>query len=160
MSIGLDANGAFAVRSASRVNYLADYASRLDGMDRELTAHQPPKGAATPFDMRIERDTIVVFRLEPESWAWESVPAEALFLKDGQRHDPFSAAAQSPDRPRDFAVRINSPKALAGCSWDYNLGIVVNQGGQATPLTVNGGANSGLHVILDPEIKNGGTGQK
>jgi hypothetical protein len=46
--------------------------------------------------------------------------------------------------PRLFAARFHAPQSLAGCAYDYNLGVVVKQGGKRTPL------------VIDPEIKNGG----
>ena len=148
MSIGLDAAGEFAVKSAERALGIADWAWQLAGMADELRPHVPPTSDnATPFDLALNRDAIIVFRLEPGAWAFEADPSKALFLKsraDGSAwpHNPFSAAS-STGNPREFAVRIHAAPSLAGCAYDYNLGVVVKQGGKRTPL------------VIDPKITNG-----
>ncbi len=144
VSIALDASGEFAVRSAKRANGVADYAWQLNAMAGELAPHQPPAEATTPFDMTLDRDTMIVFRLEPGAWEWESDPAKAIFLKADEPNDPFSVAENPPGQPRMLAVRFHAPAALGGCAWDYNLGVVVKQGGRRTPL------------VVDPKITNGG----
>jgi hypothetical protein len=118
-------------------------------MVSELAPHDVAAAdGATPFDLVLDRDAIVVFRLEPGAWEWESEPARALFLKeerDGrpQPHDPFSEVESPPSQPRLLAARFHAPAELSGCAYAYNLGVVVKQRGQATPL------------VIDPEIKNG-----
>jgi hypothetical protein len=152
MSIALDAQGDLVASSAKGAGQGGGYAEQIDRLVAQLAPHQPPAGARTPFDMAVERSTIVVFRLEPGAWSWESEPARALFLKptrpDGQpqRHNPFVALGNPPGRPRFFAARFDAPAALAGCVFYYNLGVIVRGAGGATP------------VILDPMIKNGGGG--
>ena len=145
MSIGLDADGEFAVESAQRANGLPSYAWQLDDMLNELQPHDAGDSEnATPFDMELSRDTIVVFQLKPGAWKWEADAEKALFLKEGQSHDPFTTVDEGPGQPRMMAVRFHADDALAGCSYEYNLGVVVNQGGKKTPL------------IIDPRIENGG----
>ncbi len=150
MSIGLDASGEFAVKSAKRRSGVADWSWQIADLDRDLRPHVPPAGAeGTPFDIALAADTIIVFRLEPGAWSFEAEASKALFLKsraDGSAapHDPFSAAGSVGGNPRMFAVRFHAPQALAGCAYAYNLGVVVNQRGKRTPL------------VIDPVIENGG----
>lgn len=144
LSVNLDQNGEFTVSSAKRSRGRADYAQEVDAMVAELAPHATPAGAASPFDIAVERDTILIYRLEPGAWAWEDDAARALFMKRGQRHNPFTIEAR-PGRPRTMAVRFHAPTALAGCAFDYNLGLVVRQGGQATPL------------VIDPRVVNKGS---
>ncbi|NNL87646.1 MAG: hypothetical protein HKP25_01120 [Marinicaulis sp.] len=46
-----------------------------------------------------------------------------------------------------MAVRFHAPAELVGCGFEYNLGVVVSQGGRKTP------------VVIDPKVTNGGVGQ-
>ncbi len=132
MSIGLDANGAFNIRSAKRANGVADYGWQIDRMQRELAQHQPPANARTPFDSGGEDDVVIAFQLEPGAWEWESDPTSAFSMKSGQRYNPFSAAKRVSGKPRLLAVRFNAPTSLGQCRFEYNLGVVVKQGDLAT----------------------------
>jgi len=154
MSIGLDGDGEFVVSSAKRGNGLPDYAWQLDDMLGDLTPHDAGDDEnATPFDLVVDRDTMIIFKLTPGAWKWEADPAKALFLKKTRRdsaaqpHNPFSVVEDVPGRPRMMAVRFHAPTELSGCGFDYNLGVVVKQGGRKTPL------------VIDPRIQNGGGGQ-
>lgn len=150
MSIGLNPDGDFKVRSAKRRGNGSDLAWHLREMRQELRPHAPPDGAGTPFDMEVEQDTIMVFQLEPGAWEWERDPVKALFLKDPQgdartaRFNPFGTPEVSPGKSGALKVRFHASEALAGCAFDYNLGLVVRQAGRETP------------VVLDPKITNGG----
>lgn len=149
MSIGLDAAGEFAVKSARHRSGVADWSWQVAGLDRDLQPHAPPAAAdATPFDMSVDGDTIIVFRLEPGAWGFEMDTSKALFLKSraddsSYPHNPFSAAEHVGGNPRMIAVRFHAPEALAGCAYAYNLCVVVKQGGKRTPL------------VIDPKITNG-----
>ena len=149
MSIGLNAAGEFAVRSATRKSGVADWSWQIGDLARELRPHTPPAAAdATPFDMTLSADTIVIFQLEPGAWAFEPQASKALFLKsraDGSAypHNPFSAAAPVGGNPRMLAARFHAAASLTACAYEYNLGVVVKQGGKRTPL------------VIDPKITNG-----
>jgi len=150
MSIGLDAAGEFKVKSSIRRSGVADWSWQIADLTKQPQPHGPPAAAdATPFDMTLNADTIVVFRLEPGAWGFEPDASKALSLKpraDGSAypHNPFSAAGLVGANPRMVAVRFHAPEALAGCAYAYNLGVGVKQGGQRTPL------------VIDPKISNGG----
>lgn len=152
MSIGLDPEGEFEVRSAKGRSGVADWSWQLRNLVRALQPHVPPAAAdATPFDMMLNADTIVVFRLEPGAWSFEPGAEKALFLKsraDGTEypHNPFSSAQMVGENPRLFAARFHAQPSLAGCAYAYNLGVVVKQGGKRTPL------------VIDPKIQGGSGG--
>ncbi len=152
MSIGIDAAGEFAVKSAKHRSGVADWSWQVAGLDQDLKPHAPPTADdATPFDLSVNADTIIVFRLEPGAWGFEPDASKALFLKtraDGSAypHNPFSAAGLVGGNPRMVAVRFHAPDSLGGCAYAYNLGVVVKQGGKRTPL------------VIDPKITNTGSG--
>ncbi|MBT8473103.1 MAG: hypothetical protein KJN99_10915 [Marinicaulis sp.] len=99
MSIGLDSDSEFGVSSAKRANGLPDYALQLDDMLGDLTPHNAGDAEdATPFDLQLSADTMIVFKLSPGAWKWEADPAKAFFMNAGQRLDPFSVAEDLPGR--------------------------------------------------------------
>jgi hypothetical protein len=154
LSVGLDADGEFEVRSAKSRSGVADWSWQIPSLVSALQPHAPPASDdATPFDLKLNADTIVVFRLEPGAWSFEPAVDKALFLKtraDGSAypHNPFSSAQIVGGNPRLFAARFHAPQSLTACAYEYNLGVVVKQGGKRTPL------------VIDPKIQNGGTGGK
>lgn len=112
----------------------------MRGIFRRSHARFPaPAGARTPLDTAGARDTLIIFRLEPYAWAWEATPGKALFMKDGQRHNPFASPMPMPGHPRDLAVCYQAPTSLDGCRFEYNLGIIVRQNGLETPLVIDPG---------------------
>lgn len=152
MSIGLDATGEFEVKSAKRRSGFADWSWQVAALASDLRPRVSPAGTdATPFDLVVSAGTIVVFQLEPGAWSFEADGSKALFLKSRANgsaypHNPFSAAAIVGGNPRQLAVRFSAPGSLSGCAYNYNLGVMVKQGGKRTPL------------VIDPKISNGGGG--
>jgi hypothetical protein len=143
LSVGLDADGEFEVRSANSRSGVVVWSWQVPSLVSALQPHASPAADdATPFDLKLNADTIVVFRLEPGACSFESAVDKALFLKsraDGSTypHNPFSSAWLVGGNPRLFAARCHAPQYLAGCAYAYNLGVVVKQGGKRTPLAID-----------------------
>lgn len=162
VSIDVNDEGAFSVDMVSHQNAFGDADWRLPEMLLQLeqkmaqgeARHAMFKSGGTPFDMKFDRDTEIVYVLKPAAWRWAETAAEQFFLKpqnkDGvaQRHNPFTPARRIGERM--MAVTFDYDAAYEGCAWSYNLGVVAVQAMDSetyeTPL------------IIDPEGSTGSGG--
>ena len=155
VSIALDAQGGLTASTSTMALGQPGVAWAIDDLVSALEPMQT-KGKRSPLDMSFEDDTLVIYRLEPAAWVWETAPDKAFFLKArdregrAQRHNPFGAARPVPGHPDMIAVRNPSNPAYRGCKYEYNLGVVVRRN------TADGVLET--PIIIDPEVKNGNDG--
>ncbi len=159
VAIYVDENGALIIDMVSRQyayapsdGLLAHMRNRLEKkISRGEARHEMFKGGGTPFDMKFNQDTEIVYMLKPTAWRWADASEDQFFLKPynktgiAQHHNPFTAARRIGENM--MAVTFDYAAAYEGCAWSYNLGVVATQ--------IMGGETYETPLIIDPESSSG-----